>query len=398
MKKILIVFLLNLSVAAFAGESLFGISNKSLGLLNNTNSAPGMARSYEIASMDTTQINYQNYALWTNQTITSYSAKISYRAAFGEDGQTKNYFNDVANFGGGYLTVPLLKRRLAFGLGLTPFTNMEQRYRLDYDDGQSKEVLVKGGLSKAHLNLSYKIMEKAGIGLGYEYIFGKITKNFRQEDSNVAFDPIKLYYEYRFNGQGLVASAFYHPYSSIQFGLFFRPQTTVDLKIQANTISDNVNLDEIHTLTIPAQFGGGVEYSLNPRWNMGMDLEYQNWRDEYTVDKISAGNDFAQHLKIGIGFEKKQSPKLFTNILEQIDYRFGGFYRTLSTLSSGNEINEYGLSLGFSFPLQRFRSKIDFAGIVGKRGNLDKNRYQETFFKFGLSISAMERWFVAAED
>ncbi len=398
MKKLFLVFILSFAIQATAGESVFGITTRGIGMLSNTNSAPGMARSYEIASMDTLQINYKNYALWTKLALTSYSAKITYGGAFGTDAQSNSYYNDTGNFGGGYLTVPILKHQVAFGLGLSPFTDMEQRYRQESTDGQAQEILIKGGLSKAHLNLSYSVLHNLGIGLGYEYIFGKITKNFRMEDASVDFDPILLYYEYRYYGSGLVASAFYRPTNTLQLGLFYRPQTTIDFKIQATTSSEAVDAEQIHTISIPAQIGAGLEYKLAKRWNTGLDIEFQDWGSGYALDEVVLKDGFAQHFKIGVGFEKEQSSKLFTKITEQMDFRVGGFYRRLSQLSKQNPVDEIGLSFGFSFPLQRFRSKIDFAGMGGVRGSLDVNRYQETFFKFGVSISAAERWFVQTEE
>ncbi len=398
MKKLFLIFILSLTIQATAGESLFGISTRGVGMLSNTYSAPGMARSYEIASMDTLQINYKNYALWTNLPLTSYSAKVSYSGAFGSDAQSNSYYNDIGNFGGGYLTIPLLKYQIAFGLGLSPFSDMEQRYREEGLDGQAQEILIKGGLSKAHLNLSYNVLPNLGVGLGYEYVFGKITKNFRMEDASIAFDPILLYYEYRYYGSGLVASAFYRPMNKLQLGLFFRPQTTIDFKIQATTSSDVVDAEKIHSITIPAQIGAGMEYQLAKRWNAGMDIEFQDWGSEFALDDVVLKQGFTQHFKVGLGLEKKQSSKLFTSITEQMDFRVGGFYRRLSQVSNLNPVDEMGLSFGFSFPLQRFRSKIDFAAMGGIRGSLDTNHYKENFFKFGVSISAAERWFVQTEE
>jgi hypothetical protein len=49
-------------------------------------------------------------------------------------------------------------------------------------------------------------------------------------------------------------------------------------------------------------------------------------------------------------------------------------------------------------PIQRFVSKIDLSGLIGKRGSLDKNAYEETFFSIGFTISAKEIWFVNIDD
>jgi len=400
MKRIsIVILLLTVFIAnSFAGESLFGTSRQSIGMLSVPYSAPGMGRSYEIASTDTTQINYMNYSLWPAISLTSYSVKLGFKAAYGQDADN-DYYNDVANFSGGFLTVPLMKRKLSFGIGLLPFSDMEQRYRdEDIADSTATEILVKGGLSKAVMNFSYKVLPNFGIGLGYEYNFGKITKNFRYEDNKEEYDPLRFIYEYRFYGHGVVFSSHYSPNDKLIFGLIYRPKVKMDFRIQANTNSDEVDKASVHSITIPSQVSFGAEYRLAKRWTAGLDFMYQDWKTEYTVEDETPGTPFTEYVTIGGGIEKTHSRKLFTSIFEKMDYRAGVFFRKLSQTSAQEIVNEYGISLGFSLPLQRFRSKIDFAGLVGTRGDVSQNRYQETFYKIGISVSAMETWFVKLKD
>ena len=62
------------------------------------------------------------------------------------------------------------------------------------------------------------------------------------------------------------------------------------------------------------------------------------------------------------------------------------------------EVNEIGLSFGITLPIQRFRSKIDLAGFISKRGDLKTNALEETIVGLKFSISANELWFVNLED
>ena len=395
---LLITFLL-FNSSLFAGESLFGISNKSLGILSVPNSAPGMGRSYEIASADTNQINYLNFAFWPKIAITSYSAKFIYKAAQGRDQQVDNYFNSVANFGGGYLTVPLLKRKLSIGIGVLPVSDMEQRYKeKTADESATSQLIVKGGLSRASMNFSYLLKPGLGVGFGYEYSFGKISKTFSFQDTANTYSPLKLYYEYRMYGHGTVISAFYQPLSELSFGLVFRPAVRIDYRIQADTNSEEVDKSVLKTLTIPAQFSLGAEYKIYKRWRAGMDFNYQDWKTGYLISGETVGSPFTEYFSIGGGIERIHSNKLFIPLLEKMDLRAGGFFRRLSQTSTGNPVNEYGASFGFSLPLQRFRSKIDFAGIIGRRGSLGETDYEEVFYKIGISVSAKEMWFVKLKD
>lgn len=401
MKKIFnLILLLAISTSSvFAGESIFGISNKSLGLLSVPYSGPGLARSYEIASTDSSQINYMNYSMWPSSSITSYSVKFTLNGSSGEDRLNNNFSNSVANFAGGFLTVPLIKKRLAFGIGLVPVSEMEQRFEEAVDTaGALNEMLVKGGLSKATMNLSFKVLPNFGIGLGYEYNFGKISKDFRYLEEEAGLAPLLLRYEYRLYGHGMVLSAHFKPIEKVNFGFVYRPKVSIDLSVQAKTNATEIDQEKVKSLTIPAQISMGTEYLLDDRWAIGMDFNFQNWKSEYKLEDELLGAPFSEYKYFGAGIERKHNRKLFTSFTEKIDYRLGGFYRQLSQTSSGNPVNEYGISFGFSLPLQRFRSKIDFSGLMGKRGNLSDNAYEETFYRFGVSISAMETWFVKLKD
>ena len=382
----------------FAGESLFGISNRSIGMLAVPYSAPGMGRSYEIAASDSMQINYINYSMWPDVSLTSYSVKLGYSAANGEDKNGETFFNDVANYAGGYLTIPVMKKRLSFGFGLLPYTDMEQRLKEDLEDGASNEILVRGGLSKSVINLSYRIMPNFGVGLAYEYSFGKITKDYRYDEEDATIDPLLLDYEYRMYGHGAVFSAHYQPLDKLNLGLVYRPQVDLDFRIEPNTNSKEVDVATLQTLTLPAQFSFGAEYKLKERTNIGFDFMYQDWQKEYALEEKKIGSPFTQYYSVSGGIERTPSKKLFTSFTEKVDYRAGLFYRQLSQTSAENPVKEFGFSFGFSVPLQRFRSKIDLSGLVGKRGDVSDNAYQETFYRIGLSVSAMETWFVKLED
>ncbi|MEJ2052607.1 MAG: hypothetical protein P8X42_01690 [Calditrichaceae bacterium] len=81
-----------------------------------------------------------------------------------------------------------------------------------------------------------------------------------------------------------------------------------------------------------------------------------------------------------------------------MDFRAGLFYGNISKTSNYNPVKEYGLSLGFSFPIIRYISVLDVSAQIGRRGSLNENTYQETFYSVGITFSASELWFVNYDD
>lgn len=393
-----LLFLILLFSATFAGESLFGISDHSLGIIQNNYSAAGMARSYEIASTDSMQINYMNYALWTNFTYTAYSIKGGYKASFGDNRQESNFFNTAANFENAFMIIPIIKRKLHIGAGVLPNTNIEQRLKSTNEKLLSKELLLRGGLSKALFNVSYKVLPVLGLGLGYEYNFGKINKKYRVQNEADDILPVHFEYDYRYYGHGIVGSAFYQPFDNLTLGMTYRPAVEIRVRVNPQTNSSSVNKSQLASITIPSKVTAGAEYRLSARNYAGFDFIYQDWGSGYKLANGDVDPNQTKYVRIGAGVERKQSSKMFTRLSARMDYRAGVFYSSLNHKSLGNTVNEYGLSFGFSFPLQRFRSRIDFAGVIGKRGSLGINEYEEWFVNFGVSFNAIETWFVNIED
>ncbi len=398
MRKNIILFIILVYLSSvYGGESIFGVIPHSLGIKNAQYSGNGMARSFEVGVQDSTQINFINYSLWTNLSYPSYSMKLSYKAALGDDGIKDNYFNDVANFEGAFIAIPVIKKKLIFGAGLQPFTSIEQRIKDSLDSEVNEELLLRGGLSKALFNISYRPFKQWGVGISYEYNFGKIVNNFRLDYNDEGQLPLKFNYEYRFYGHGLALSSFFAG-KSFTLGMVYRPKETVDIRVQGETSSYQLDKGELQSLTLPQQINFGGSYRFANRFRLGGDFMYEGWGEEYTVNNKNVGDGFSNYVRLGVGIERLQSHKIFTAFKEKLDYRLGFYYAQLSLKSNGKPVKEIAGSFGLSVPIQRFKSHIDLYGIIGKRGNLPENDYEEMFFKFGFTISASERWFVQFQD
>ena len=394
--------ILNLSIifcglsSLMAGESIFGINDYSLGLLHPFYSNSGLGRSYEIAHYDSLRLNFMNFSAWPGIANPTYGINLGYSAAFSKDHQKSDYFNDYVNFQGGYLGIPILKKRFVIGFGLQPLSNLEQRFEI-YNEGVKKHLLMKGGLSKGTVNLSYSFNRYFNLAVGYEYNFGRIDRSYRFEMNESEY-PLTFSYQYWYYGHGMEISAFSKPLSKLSVGIVYRPAFTLTARIKPDTKSNILNESKLKKLTIPAYYGFGLRYDFNNRTSLGSDFIYQDWENGYKIENQVPDGLFSKYYRLGVGFERRQSHKLFTSFFQKMDYRAGAFYGQQNVISAGNNIKEYGLTFGLSMPITRFKSRIDFSFLVGKRGSLNQNQYEETFLKFGFTINASEIWFVTFED
>jgi hypothetical protein len=387
-----------LITSAFASESQFGLINNSLGNIVMPYSAAGLSRSYEIAHLDSVQLNSRNFATATSIQRTILSINLKYNAFWDENKIEKSYFDNV-NLLSATLGIDIGKR-LVLTAGLQPYTSIEQilnKNSVSDSIGIDENFYITGGLSRAYLNFAYKVSDQVSVGLGYEYTFGKISEQIALQIDDALGSTIRYSYDNKISGSGLVASLFVSPLPKFHVGLMVRGPVSAELIRSGNTPSTQLNEDRIFDISLPTEINFGVEYNLTDKYSIGADLIYQDWKNGYKVEdkKIDQHNTYYH---IGAGLEVKGSRRQFVKYGEQIDYRAGFFYSQLAHMNNYKQVSEIGFSLGLSLPIQRFRSKIDLAGYIAKRGDLNKNNLQEIIVGFGLSISASELWFVNIED
>lgn len=397
---IIISVVFTLFPALSYSQSLFGASDKTVGFLQIPYSSAGSARSYEIASMDSLQVNTQNFSMWTHLSNTTFTVLAGYNGAFAMDQSDDNYYSDLFNFQGALLGIPLQKKKVALGIGLQPISNIDRRYvdTLVTESGETESLYLKGGLGRAVVNISYSPMKVFGIGIGYEFTFGTIKENYILNVEDISIYRLEVDKESRFFGQGFVISANSRPMKNLTIGIFNRLPVNADVSILRGSNSTEVNEKQSVEITIPAQFGMGFEYRLKPRLNIGTDFLYQDWDQGYKIENKRVKHFQDKFYRFGIGIERTQSEKRYTDRIQQMDFRAGLFIGNLNQKSNNNSVKEYGLTLGFSLPIIRFLSVLDVSGKIGRRGSLNKNAYEETFYSFGITFSASELWFKNIED
>ncbi len=394
--KYILLALLTSFVSLQAGTR-FGFQAITFGNINSQYSAAGSGRSYEIAHSDSLQLNFKNPATWTTITRTTLSINSNYTAFFSENNIEKSYTNN-SSFEGAYIGIPLFKRTLNFGLGLQPFTSINQKITTELDGPQEvvqQELLINGGLSKINFNLAYKINDNTSAGLGYEYTFGRIDEkvSFSENTTNL----FNLNYEKRVRAGGLVLSLFSNAVPNLNLGLVVKPTLKGTFITAGSTVSVAANEEVEKKMSIPTEINFGAEYRMSESYYTGVDILYQGWKEGFKIanNKVDGYSNFYY---FGVGLERKGSSRQFINYLDQLDFRTGVFYKNLAQTNEFKDVTEIGFSFGLTLPIQRFRSKIDLAGFISKRGDLKTNGLQETIVGMKFSISANELWFVNLED
>lgn len=398
MKKTIILILLPL--LGIAGTSFFGIVPGSLGLDRMQNSSAGFARGgFELAFQDSFVVNYNNYATWPSLTRTMFLLNTEYNILTTET-STQNLTSSTANFQGGLIVMPLIKKSLSVGIGLRPVTSFDQRItsgEVGVGSNATETIWVKGNLNEASISAAYKITDRLSLAMSAIYNFGMIEDKYWLDYDETGYSDIKILNKYQYYGGSISLHGFYQINETMFSGIKLNFPTKLNLTVEQESLNSNFKPDEDRNMTLPFTLGLGYGYKFTERYYTGMDLYYTNWQNGYKIDdqSIDSYNDSWQ---LSLGIERMPNPRKFVGYGEKIHYRSGLYFGQKNVQAGGESLYEYGIAVGAGLPLVSEFRRIDLSLLYGKRGDLETNFASESFIKLNISITASEKWFVREEN
>jgi len=391
----LIYFLFLYPTFLLAGSSIFGFGPQGSAFYQYKYSTAALGRGgVETAVLDTIGINYHNYAFWSYYARTMLSMDMMFESRTVKQPGSEYYTGDT-KFTGGFLTFPIHKRKVSIGIGLTPMVLNDQRFDRSFSTAlaSGRELIqTSGNISEATFTIAMNIKKQFAFALVGRYAFGMIKDKISILYNESYLGNVFAENKYRLSGFGLRFDASYMISSRILSGISIGFPLKTDLEVSQNAPSSPLEMPEMHSLQFPLQLSGGLSYLLSEHWLWGIELNWANWKTGYKID--SKSNDkMNDSYRIGVGIEKRPS---FSK-KEKYTYRAGLFNSQMNMYANFGNINEYGVSIGFGFPLRMQYNRIDFALQAGKRGRMSINLAEETFVRFDISLSASEFWFIRDE-
>lgn len=175
------------------------------------------------------------------------------------------------------------------------------------------------------------------------------------------------------------------------------------LNVLGRSEFNNNEVTEKKTTTIPAELGVGAFLRKSEKWSFGLDGKIGFWED-FTPVNDGVSNDItyqnSMSLRAGGSFiPKYRNP---SRKYESFEYRYGAHYTKDFLQVNGQEINDYGVTLGASFPInqnrpgsriRRIPSNIDVAVDIGQKGTLNENLVQDAYIKGTIGFNLNDIWF-----
>lgn len=313
-----------------------------------------------------------------------------------------------------------LKNQTSWGLnfGLRPVSKVNYRIqknsRITNIDSLQSIYEGSGGVNEAFVGTGVKV-KNFSFGFNLGYTFGIKNYSTRLTFINDSVDYLKSNSATNtsFGGAFIQAGVQYVKAltkdETIRIGAYGRLKQTTNGKqdILRETFIYNAatgnpdRLDSVYNQTaspgkviLPANFGIGFTIE-NPHLTYGADLEINNWSNySFYGQKDAVKNTWMA--KAGLQYLPLTTSRKYWNYVK---YRAGVYFGP-DYITAGNNLPQYGITLGGGFPLKLKRSFYETQYSVmnimldyGSRGNKN-NQIRESIFRIGVGFALSDIWFI----
>ena len=397
-KKVVFILLILSPTLSFGESSVFALVPKSIGEHHYPYSVAALGRGgFSMAVVDSVSLNQMNYSLWTYIPKTTFTLGVAYQGLATESSSNKISSLD-GSFLGGFLAIPIMKKKMAIGFGIQPKSINNQGFVLREAGVGAKAtqtIRSKGTLSEVQFVAAYSPIPDLSLGFFAYYILGKINDNTTINYLDVSYADIVVQNEYHFYGKGpsFGLSGFLRLTPRMTIGARVKIPTKMTVYSQQKSITAEKTVEKYQDVTFPLNLTLGMAWQPFERFVIGGDVDYIDWKTGYLFNGLPLSY-MNNSYRIGAGIEIKPSTRRLASYTNRMNYRAGVFYGQMNFLANGQPINEYGLTAGLGFPIIQGTSRVDVALQAGKRGDIAINGLSEIFFRLNFSVSASELWFV----
>ncbi|OQA01447.1 MAG: hypothetical protein BWY70_00375 [Bacteroidetes bacterium ADurb.Bin408] len=408
------IFLINILSVCAQTNIRSPYSRYGLGQINSNYSIKAMSMGGMcLANSNNDFINISNPATYSAFDTTSFIFEGGINGIFA---QMRNQTTSVytSNLSLNYLLFGFpVSKRFACSFGLLPFSNIG--YSIT-DSAQITDIgdikyffKGEGGFNKVYGGASVKLIKGLSVGFNTSYLFGSLNKirtitfpesvnmySIREANETKVSDVILDYgllYEKKFkNNNCLSVGLITGLKSKLNAKEYILTESFSGLTYGSTYIKDTLeNSAQKGDIVLPPYIGGGITFKKNNKWLIGVDYKTQKWNEFSSFGHVDS---LSNSMQASVGMSFFPSNPSGTSFWNKTTYRFGLRYAQTYLQLRNSQLNEYGISFGFAFPMQRSKSTINFGVELGQRGTTENNLIKETFALVSCSLSIYERWFI----
>jgi len=368
-----------------------------------------------IAMRDNSSIYYTNPASYSSFDTVSFvfDFGVDYGRNFIANGGSKYSSTDI-DFHHLIMGFPLAKG-WGFALGVVPLSS--GYYKINqtvtstdpgYDSNTGEYTINHngdGGLTKIFVGSGIKIGKNFSIGANLSFLTGQLKRDnsfvfadFSNVFNNNSEEKLEL------NGVNFdygiqYTASFKNNYflnigASMTSGANYNTKyNQLSVKYTAYSVTDTISYIPNSSLKtfIPATYRFGLSFGKLNKFTTGIDYIMTKW----STSKIPGSAGYAADMKeLRIGAEYIPDKFSNYNYISRIEYRIGGHFGDNYLIINGQQLKEYGASIGIGLPMLLNSKTNLYFDFTSKVGSAASNLHTENYFTIGISLNLYDNWFL----
>lgn len=270
-----------------------------------------------------------------------------------------------------------------------------------------------GGITKFFIGSGLKVTKDLSLGINMAFLSGTLTRTnqFVFNDYTTSFHnssqeklEIKgLNLEYGLHYTlSLKNNYFLNIGASLSSGKNFSTNYhQLSLKYTAFSVQDTITFtsDNNAKTFIPATVRLGLAFGRKNKFTADLDYISTNW----SASKIPGSTGYAADTR-NLIFGAEYIPDKFSNFsfINRIEYRVGGHIGDNYLILNGQQIKEYGASIGLGIPVKHASTVANFSwGTINlyldytrRKGSVSSSLHYEDYISAGFSLNLYDYWFI----
>ena len=375
-----------------------------------------------IATRNRRYLNYMNPAAITARDTLSFLMDFGVNnrnTVYRQDGITSanNTFN-ISDFA---FSFPIY-RSLTFAAGITPFSEVAYDFSsiitdqeiIGYTGNISYASSGSGGLYQIFGGVAFTVWDRLHLGVQGVYIFGNISKASSLTFTDSSYRTIYSGYEMDLHAGTVKLGAQYEhtlgPQTTMTLGATYRFRAKMKGHRQDyryGYISDVVDtvrnvVDTFGSgskIKVADELGLGVSIKKGDKWMLEVNYTRSDWSSSNFASETGFANEASVSFKesvaesVRLGFEYTPNRNDIRYYYRRVTYRAGAYYNKMYYEVDGKKVNEFGLTLGLTLPVNKWYNGLTIGLDVGQRGGLNGELTRERYVGFYGGVNLHDIWF-----
>ena len=312
--------------------------------------------------------------------------------------------------GGGldYITMQFpIGKYMGASVGILPYSSVGYSFGSEIENGATSRQGT-GSINQLYLGLAGKVFKGLTVGVNVAYLFGSTYNDsyaYTSSGSSTLFEREFEVRDWRMD-IGVQYSLGLSPKNRLNFGVVYSPKKdfnghaityAYDMNQESAPVeTDNIKLRD--NFSMAETWGAGIGWEWDKRLYAEVDFTYQPWsKTKYqgVMQSDASDSQLDDRYKFAAGLQF--TPKLRGNYVQRIQYRAGAFYNHDYLRILGNNVREYGASIGFGLPVPSLKTIINIGVEWSHRQATPDPLIKENYLSVTLGLNINELWFLPSK-